>query len=257
MNTQYHAGSRSESQPREHGASISRREAMRRGLSGAAGLLLAGGLSADASATAQPAKAKSVIQIWLGGGPSHLDTFDPKPEAGPDYCGPLNKPIPTNVPRHPDRRAAAPAGQAGRQVLHHPQHDPRQQRPRDGRLHVQTGRTPGGRLVYPSVGRRGFAVQGLRRRLQGADSALHRADPAAGTVFGGRLPGIALQALCHRRRPGAEPVRRGRRRRAGYLRPAAAGPTRSAAQAQHAGTRHARRHPAGRLRQRRKSRPTT
>ena len=33
--------------------------------------------------------------MW--GGPCHLDTFDPKPEAGKDYCGPLNKPIATNV----------------------------------------------------------------------------------------------------------------------------------------------------------------
>src|SRR5210317_1326549 len=42
-------------------------------------------------------KAKSVIQIWMWGGPSHLDTFDPKPDAGYDCCGPLNKPIATNV----------------------------------------------------------------------------------------------------------------------------------------------------------------
>jgi hypothetical protein len=43
-------------------------------------------------------RAKSVIQIWMWGGPAHLDTFDPKPDAGYDYCGPLNKPIATNVP---------------------------------------------------------------------------------------------------------------------------------------------------------------
>jgi hypothetical protein len=43
-------------------------------------------------------RAKAVIQIWLWGGPSHLDTFDPKPDAGVAYCGPLNKPIDTNVP---------------------------------------------------------------------------------------------------------------------------------------------------------------
>ena len=29
--------------------------------------------------------------MW--GGPSHLDTFDPKPSAGYDYCGPFNQPI--------------------------------------------------------------------------------------------------------------------------------------------------------------------
>ena len=33
--------------------------------------------------------------MW--GGPSHLDTFDPKPNAGRDYCGPFAKPIDTNV----------------------------------------------------------------------------------------------------------------------------------------------------------------
>ena len=42
-------------------------------------------------------RAGAVIQIWMWGGPSQLDTFDPKPNAGYDYCGPLGKPIPTNV----------------------------------------------------------------------------------------------------------------------------------------------------------------
>src|SRR6266581_4945954 len=46
---------------------------------------------------AQPAKAKSVIQIWLAGGPTQTDTFDPKPNAGEDYTGPLRRPIATNV----------------------------------------------------------------------------------------------------------------------------------------------------------------
>jgi hypothetical protein len=86
---------------------MTRREALRRGLVGAAGLALAGGASSlpawAASKTASPApaspvaKAKSVIQIWCWGGPAHLDTFDPKPNAGADYCGALTKPIGTNV----------------------------------------------------------------------------------------------------------------------------------------------------------------
>lgn len=49
------------------------------------------------AAARQSGKATSVIQIWMWGGPSHLDTFDPKPEAGKDYCGPLDAPIDTNV----------------------------------------------------------------------------------------------------------------------------------------------------------------
>ncbi|HWH68054.1 MAG TPA: DUF1501 domain-containing protein [Candidatus Sulfotelmatobacter sp.] len=79
------------------GLPISRREALRLGLLGAAGVLLDGSPAGRALAAARPAKAKSVIQIWMWGGPCHLDTFDPKPEAGSDYSGPLDKPIATNV----------------------------------------------------------------------------------------------------------------------------------------------------------------
>ncbi len=79
---------------------ISRREALRWGAVGTAGVILGGryATSADPQTRApRPAKAKAVIQIWMWGGPAHLDTFDPKPDAGSDYCGPLNHPIPTNV----------------------------------------------------------------------------------------------------------------------------------------------------------------
>jgi len=79
--------------------SITRRALLRGGVAGAAGLLAANRLGFAAPAVKKPAKAKAkaVIQIWMWGGPSHLDTFDPKPKAGYDYCGPLNKPIATNV----------------------------------------------------------------------------------------------------------------------------------------------------------------
>ena len=42
------------------------------------------------------ATAKSCILIWLDGGPSHLETFDPKPDAPQEVRGPL-KTIPTNL----------------------------------------------------------------------------------------------------------------------------------------------------------------
>ncbi len=81
----------------EHEWRFSRCEALRYGLCGAGAALLAGraGLAADAKQV-KP-RAKSVIQIWLAGGPPHLDSFDPKPAAGNDYCGPLNNPIATNA----------------------------------------------------------------------------------------------------------------------------------------------------------------
>ncbi len=78
--------------------SLTRRELLKRGVAGAAALALTGTPVMGARPSVRPATARSVIQIWMWGGPSHLDTFDPKPEAGYDYCGPLSKPISTNVP---------------------------------------------------------------------------------------------------------------------------------------------------------------
>jgi hypothetical protein len=80
---------------------VSRREALRRTLWGSAGLLFADSW-AHAALTPSPAlkptgKAKAVIQVWLWGGSCHLDTFDPKPDAGNDYAGPFLKPVATNV----------------------------------------------------------------------------------------------------------------------------------------------------------------
>lgn len=43
--------------------------------------------------------AKTVIQIYLGGGLSHLDTFDPKPDAAIDVRGPFRS-IPTRIDGH-------------------------------------------------------------------------------------------------------------------------------------------------------------
>lgn len=43
------------------------------------------------------ATAKNCILIWLDGGPSHLETFDLKPDASAEVRGPLN-PIQTSVP---------------------------------------------------------------------------------------------------------------------------------------------------------------
>lgn len=78
---------------------ISRRRAIQLGMFSAAGLMLSDWFSLKAAGAINPlkAKAKSVIQVWLWGGPCHLDTFDPKPDAGYDYCGKYTQPIATNV----------------------------------------------------------------------------------------------------------------------------------------------------------------
>ena len=68
---------------------LSRRDFLRVGAIGTAGLTLGhfGQLRADEEkkAPATSPKAKSVILLWLAGGPSHIDMFDPKPRAGADY----------------------------------------------------------------------------------------------------------------------------------------------------------------------------
>ena len=83
---------------------VTRREALKLGLLGAAGLtfierfgMYAWGADEGSQPVSKRTPAKSVIELWMSGGPSHLDTFDPKPQAGNNYCGPLKNPISTNV----------------------------------------------------------------------------------------------------------------------------------------------------------------
>lgn len=75
---------------------ISRRNFLRIGGLGAAGLALPDVLRAEA-ATAAGNRRKSVILIYLVGGPPHLDMFDLKPLAPREIAGPF-RPIETNVP---------------------------------------------------------------------------------------------------------------------------------------------------------------
>jgi hypothetical protein len=86
-----------------HTLGISRRELLQVGYSGLLGLglptLLAGRSMANSTGQRHGANrrpAKSVILIFLSGAPSHLDTFDLKPDAPPEVRGSF-KPIATNA----------------------------------------------------------------------------------------------------------------------------------------------------------------
>ena len=79
-------------------AGLSRRQTLRCGAIGAAGVAVGQAAPMQAFASRTPAKAKSVIQIFLWGGMSHVDTWDPKPNAGRDYTGEFSGVISTNVP---------------------------------------------------------------------------------------------------------------------------------------------------------------
>jgi hypothetical protein len=81
---------------RKEGARLNRRELVRVGAFSALGLSFPALLRAQAAGEAG-APAKSIILLWLWGGPSHLDTFDLKPNAPLEYRGPY-APIATSVP---------------------------------------------------------------------------------------------------------------------------------------------------------------
>lgn len=74
---------------------VSRRNFLKVGALGVGGLTLADVLRAEAAAGAKTSH-KAVINIHLGGGPSHQDMFDLKPEAPVEFRGEFN-PIKTNV----------------------------------------------------------------------------------------------------------------------------------------------------------------
>jgi hypothetical protein len=99
-----------------------------------------------------PPPAKAVIQIWMWGGPSQLDTFDPKPEAGPAYMGPKGGDIATNVEGVriasglPLLAAMADKYSIIRSMTHGVNaHE-------TAAYLMQTGHGPGIGLVYPSLG---------------------------------------------------------------------------------------------------------
>jgi hypothetical protein len=75
---------------------VSRRALLQAGSLTACGWSLDALLRAQAGAAEVRGSAKSIILLWLWGGPSHLDTFDLKPAAPAEYRGPY-RPISTNV----------------------------------------------------------------------------------------------------------------------------------------------------------------
>ncbi len=75
---------------------VSRRDCLQLGLGGLLGGGLVGALQATANADALPRKAKACILVWLDGGPTHYETFDPKPDAPVEIRGEL-EPIQTNL----------------------------------------------------------------------------------------------------------------------------------------------------------------
>lgn len=64
---------------------------------GLADLLRCESAAANAASSTANRRKKSMIVVWLWGGPSHMETFDLKPDAPLEYRGEF-RPIGTNVP---------------------------------------------------------------------------------------------------------------------------------------------------------------
>ncbi|MBA4188624.1 MAG: DUF1501 domain-containing protein [Planctomycetaceae bacterium] len=69
------------------GLTLSRRNLLKAGLAGFGGLTLPALLAAKDSGNAR--QPKSVILLWMAGGPSQIDTLDPKPDRPPENRGPF------------------------------------------------------------------------------------------------------------------------------------------------------------------------
>jgi uncharacterized protein (DUF1501 family) len=81
----------------KHCDGVSRRAFLKAGALGVGGLTLADLLRLRAMGATPERAHKAVIMVYLNGGPSHVDTYDMKPEAPVEYRGEFS-PIKTNVP---------------------------------------------------------------------------------------------------------------------------------------------------------------
>src|SRR5262245_7514021 len=80
--------------PHAWGDLVSRRDLLRVASLGVASTLLPG---VGAASTKPTARAKSVIVLWMGGGVTHIDSFDPKPDAPSEIRGSLGT-VQTTLP---------------------------------------------------------------------------------------------------------------------------------------------------------------
>lgn len=102
--------------------------------------------------TADAQKARSVVYIYLDGGSSQTDTFDPKPEAGNSYTGKYTRPIETSVPGvYVGQRLVKLAALADRYSIVRGMCDGTNAH-ETGHYRMLTGDMTGQDIVYPSYG---------------------------------------------------------------------------------------------------------
>ncbi len=130
---------------------LKRRDMLKAGALTVGGLTLSGYTRLAAAGQLQEGRATRAIFVELPGGPSHIDTFDMKPDSGDEYRGSF-KPIATNVPgiqisEHLPKLASCADKFA---ILRGVSHTLAAHRL--GREYVNTGSKPIPALEYPSYG---------------------------------------------------------------------------------------------------------
>jgi hypothetical protein len=165
---------------------MGRRDSLRIGSLTALGLSLPRLVSARKLQVASP-RAKSCILLWLDGGPSHLETFDPKPDAPAEVRGPFSS-IASAVPGLqlsellPEtarvatqlaviRSLTSPLGEHG--LANH---------------YLLTGYPPSPVLRYPSYGSVVTHVRGSRAELPAYIAIPEARQAGAGFLGGSRAP---------------------------------------------------------------------
>jgi hypothetical protein len=129
--------------------SLSRREFV---VSAAAGASLCGWLGRLAAEAPAGPRPRACILLWMAGGPSHIDTFDPKPDAPADVRGEF-KPVDTAVPgirvsEHFPRFARLMKHAAVLRGMSTPESDHKQ-----ATYHLHTGyQNRAGAVAFPSLG---------------------------------------------------------------------------------------------------------
>ncbi len=164
---------------------LPRRDFLKIGALGAFGLSLADLWRAEASVSRPVAgPEKSCILLWLQGGPSQIDTFDPKPEQPAEIRGPFEA-IETNVS---GIRVTEPFPKLARCAHHYALirsvHHPLADHGRNGHQWMLCGRSAAG-VAYPSIA-------AVISRLRGGKSLLPRHVAVPNLAYFDQVPAVGL-----------------------------------------------------------------
>ena len=131
---------------------LSRRDWLKLSAAGVVGYSLSGWLEAFAADAAPNSQRKrSCIVLWMNGGPSQIDTFDPKPDAPANVRGQF-KPIATSVPGiQISEHLPKIAKQMKRLAIVRSMSTKEADHTR-GTYLLHTGRAPGSPVLYPAFG---------------------------------------------------------------------------------------------------------